>query len=161
MNIRRIAVLALGAGLLLGVAAAPAAHAAAFTEQCDQSGFCMNLWNGGPLVKSWHGTTANNSIAVQWINAAHTQFELRDNVVGGCVGNYGGAQNDERASGQRSCPSSGHADWGTVFNVDHSVCPAGWAGYRNQHSGRYIYLPSGNGAQVYLNSSVDCLHQIS
>lgn len=158
---RSIIVLALSAGLLPGMAAAPAAHAAAFTEQCDQSGFCMNTWNGGPLIKSWHGTTANNNIAVQWINAARTQFELRTNVAGGCVGDYGGRQGDARAASEDSCPSSGHADWGTVFTVDHSVCPAGWAGYKNQHWGGYIYIGSGNGAQVYLNGSVDCLHQVS
>ena len=81
----RIRILAaLAAVAFAAILPAIPASAAAFTQQCDQSGGCMNLWGGGFAVKSYYGTTSNNWITVQWIN--NTTFELRDNVAGGCIG---------------------------------------------------------------------------
>lgn len=147
------------AALALTLALAAPATALSFTEQCDQSGGCLNFWAGGFAVESWYGTTGNNEIAVQWLNPAHTSFELRDNVHGGCIADLGGAQGNARAGGGQSCPSSGTAAWGSTFTPDYGVCPPGWAGYRNNHWRGYIYVPPGNGQVIYLNSGVDCLRQ--
>ena len=154
----RVAAGPTAAALITALAATPAS-ALPFTEQCDQSGGCLNFWAGGYAVESWYGTAANNAVAIQWLNTAHTSFELRDNLHGGCIADLGGAQGSARAGGGQSCPSSGTAAWGSTFTPDHTVCPAGWGGYRNNHWRGYIYVPPGNGQPIFLNSHVDCLRQ--
>ena len=59
------AALVLGGGLTL-IATATPAQAQSFEEQCDNSGVCLNLWNGGPYVQTYGGTTGNNNIALGW-----------------------------------------------------------------------------------------------
>lgn len=137
------------------------AHAAAFTQQCDQSGGCLNVWGQGTLIKSYYGTTGNNNIAVQWIPGGY--FQLRNNVYGGCLGDANGVAGDARAGANDTCNSTSTGtggSYGTRFRPSYQ-CPSGWAAYQNVRWGGYIYIPPGNGQQIYLNSSVDCLRQES
>jgi hypothetical protein len=71
---------------------------------------------------------------------------------GGCIGDYGNNPKNPAADGQLSCPSSGSADWGTVFQqVADNLCPKGYAVYWNNHNLGYVgFYHEGNGYQVYL-----------
>jgi hypothetical protein len=82
---------------------------------------------------------------------------------GGCIGDYGNNPKNPAAGGQLSCPSSGSADWGTVFQqVADNLCPKGYAVYWNNHNLGYVgFYHEGNGYQVYLNTTGTCLHQVS
>jgi hypothetical protein len=151
--------LAIGPGAALG---ASPASAVAFTQQCDLANGCANFWGGGYAVSVDYGATAsNNNITVQWIYGNHTQFELLDNVHGGCVGNYQGNQFSARAGGGQSCPSSGVAGWGTVFTTHPGCIFAGYTEYYNQRWRAFLGWGTANGDGAYLNTGGHCIQQRS
>lgn len=160
----RTALTGILAAALTGLAAVPviavAPASAATAEQCAYDGQCLNFWGGGYDVRTWGGSSYDNAVQVQWISAG--KFQLRDNVHGGCVGDYGGSQYDAKLGGGQSCPSSGTAAWGTVF-YEAGGCGGGYSLYESQHWGAYIgWAPGGgNGSQVYANTGTDavCLLQ--
>jgi hypothetical protein len=159
-----LAAIPLVLGLGVTAAAVPAAPAAAatITQIGDPQGYYLNLWGGNFDVKSYGSATFNNWITVQWVN--HTQFELRDNVHGGCIGDLNGSATDPRAGGGNSCPSSGQAAWGSVFEPKVSgngnSCGS-WRLYYSPHWREFISFANGNGNQVVLNGGGVCLKQFS
>jgi hypothetical protein len=165
--LRRRAAAILAALLPLGLAvailglAAPAS-ALTFTAQCDLANGCANFWGGGYAVSVDYGAlTGNDNITVVWIYGNHTQFELRDNVHGGCVGDYQGNQSSARAGGGQSCPSSGTAGWGTVFSTHTGCIFAGYGEYYNQHWRAFLGWGTANGSGAYLNTGGHCIQQRS
>jgi hypothetical protein len=168
------AALVLGGGLTLIATAAPA-QAQSFEEQCDDSGVCLNLWNGGPYVQTYGGTTGNNNISIQWLPGRGAgYFQLVNNVEGypNCLGDFNGEQGDARIGGFDTCnnPNTGYGgSWGTVFYMVRSNCPPGAGGlvpemYMSAHwpGGAINHPGSGNNQPWYENSSPgDCLVQTS
>lgn len=159
--------LALAAGLILPAApAARAAPAATVTiyEQCDTYGWCPNFWGGGLALSAYHGTTRNNAIRIQSIPGTGN-FQLLDQVHGGCVGDSLGSQNTHRAAGGNTCNSTATGtggDWGTRFQrISDAICPAGYYKYWNYHWLAYLGYVDGSGNAVYLDTRGNCLEQKS
>lgn len=148
----------IGLGTFAATTPAAPASALVFTQQCDPSNGCMNFWNGGYPIAAYYGTAANNNIAVQWVSS--TEFELRDNLHGGCVGDNGGSKTNARAAGGQSCPSSGNAAWGSLFEAQY-LCNGNYAGYHNVHWNANLDWGVSNGTPAYLNSGFHCIQQRS
>jgi hypothetical protein len=159
-----LAATALTLGLGSAIAAVPATPAGAtvFTQQCDSSGDCMNFWGGQPAVKTYVGTTGNNSITLQFLPASQGGgFQMDDNIHGGCVADYGGSQYLAYLGGGLSCPSSGNAAWGSIWTV-YAQCGGGFSIYRNRHWGAMLGLGVQNGQTVYANTRLGtCVKQMS
>jgi len=157
----RAAMLLAAATLTLGtiLAAAPAtpASAAILPQQCDISNTCMNFWNGGFAVRTYQGTTHNNAISIQWLG--NGKFELRDNIHGGCVGDYDGAQYNPAMGGGNICPSSGTGDWGTIFQeASDSLCPSpDYVDFWSGHWLAYVGFADGNNHPVSENTRGNCI----
>lgn len=157
--IRRLALTALAVPALI-IAVNVTGAQATVTGQCDTTHTCVNFWNGGFAVSSYQGYSGNNAISVQWLPGG--SFQLRDNLHGGCIGDYLGSPSSPRAGGGNTCNSTstglGGAP-GTRFQVvNDGECPAGYTSYWNPHNLGYVTFADGNGHPVYLNRGGNCLH---
>ena len=158
----RLAALLAAPAILAAPAVITAAPAqATVTGQCDTTHTCLNFWGGGFAVASYQGYTGNNAVSVQWLPGG--SFQLRDNLHGGCIGDYLGSPTNPRAGGGNACNSTstglGGAP-GTRFQVENDgECPRGYTFYWNPHNLGYIGFADGNGHPVYLNTGGNCMHQ--
>lgn len=166
-RLRKLPVIAAAAACLVipaaAVTAAPPASALTFTQQCTPGGQCMNFWGGGYDIRVWGGTSSDNAIQIQGLPGG--KFQLRDNVHGGCVGDYGGSQTNARLGGGQGCNSTSTGTggaWGTVF-YGAGGCGGDYSLYESNHWRAYIgWSIGGNGTQVYANTGIgDCLLQES
>jgi hypothetical protein len=144
-----ITALALCTVLGFGLKVAPPASAQPL-EQCDDSGECLNLWNGGPYVNTFT-STANDAVTIQYIDGRCDSgdtttpncpysgvpgglliFQLRNNVEpGNCIGDFNGSSTDARVGGFDACndPHTGQGgSYGTVFFWEQGRCPPGPGG---------------------------------
>jgi hypothetical protein len=167
-----ITALAVCAVLGFGLKVAPPA-AAQPVEQCDDSGECLNLWNGGPYVNTYGGDVGNSAVSIEYIDgrcdkgdtttancpysgvpAGLLIFQLLNNVEpGNCIGDFNGSSTDARVGGFDACnnPGSGSGgSYGTVFFMGGGSCPPGAGGlvpvqYWSAHwpGGKLAYPGSG------------------
>lgn len=130
------------------------------------SGFptCMNFWGGGYNVRTYDGIgVANDNMAIQSLGGGN--YQITDRVHGGCIGDGYDSPTVYWAQGGHTCPSTGHASWGTVFRLDYLACqsvgPTFFMLY-NVHSGLYVGFATGNNYPVWLNIkqfAAQCVNQ--
>jgi hypothetical protein len=151
--------LALG---LVAVVPAIAAHANNGVEVCSYFVNAMNINvplspcmddynNGGALVKSYApgNTWEYNKV----VGIGNGQVEIVDENKGTCVGDNNNSSSDAKAGNTDTCPTSGTAGWGTIFQYVSSSCPNNGGGFYNNHWAGYAWGSSPNGSQWFLNNS--------
>jgi len=114
---------------------------------------CMNKWNNGALVKSYSPGGTNEKYEIQSLSGGG--FQIFDPNTGDCVGDYLNNSGDAKASDLDSCPSSGTAGWGTVYDYNTTGvngCQRGSGLLYNRHWAGYASGAAANGSQWYLNN---------
>jgi hypothetical protein len=168
---------------LLILFAAPVAQAASGTQFCTGigSGSCLNMWNGGPSVKSYGPNVANNDLQqvtdVWRCNGGYTTSScpiagnpanlLIVNFVDhnpnspyyrDCIGDANDSSSNASVGVVDPCDNGGaNGGWGTVYVQYGQGCPNGAQAYYNAHwssswSSRAGLGWSGSGQQAYNNT---------
>jgi len=121
---------------------------------------CANNWNGGALIKTYTPGASHEDIVEQPLGNGYWQFY--DNQTGDCLGDNNNSPTDAKVGSEDSCPSTGNAGWGTVFEYQSNGCPDSGEQFYNLHWKNYMSGAVSNGSQWYLNvSSYDSACYIS
>lgn len=125
------------------------------TQLCDQivsgSGYCLNAWNAGPLVKAYTHNVTNNNF--QW-SGSGSSVVIEDMNTGTYIGDY---QNN---SGDAKAGLNGYGAWGSFF-TEYS-CGEGGVSFHNNHWNAWLSFSDSDGSQVYLNTgNGSCLYETS
>jgi len=162
-----------------GVAfASGAAHAGTGNQWCDDQGYCLNAWGGGPFIKSDGYPAANNDFSVipdaSLCNGGFTtatcpsgfgragypivQFEYTNggSWAGRCIGDaYNLSGRADTSLDTCGGGSNGTGGWGVNFiQGTGNGCIPGKAVFLNIHwLPGYISVADNNGTPVYLNNS--------
>lgn len=156
---RIFAPILLTAGLLGGTAAIASipAHASQ-TEICHSTpggspdSPCMDEYNnGGGVVASYAPGHTYEGFAVA-ATGTPGYFEVVA-PSGLCVGDYGNSKTSALAGDSDSCPSSGTAGWGTVFQLTYTGGPHSEFVLYNTHWSALLGGGVPNGSDWYLNTS--------
>jgi hypothetical protein len=137
------------------------AHANVGTNWCLGStspGECINAWNGGPWVRLYTGgPTANGDFSYEGGTNHYLAFgNYGSPWANQCIGDANNDPGDARAS-LNPCPGlfNGNPDgdgWGTHVQKYTSVCPNGWAAFKDIHWNGWIGPQNeSQGATIYLN----------
>lgn len=145
----------LGTGLIV---ATPAHANSAPSQFCigTVTPWCIDAWDGGPLIKVYNQNGGQNTVFETLVNQndlRYTQIEFAPGGIlqGQCIGDVGDNPNDARAGFVTGCGGSG-IGWGGNFGVQGCASGQGvefwdahWNGWLGPQNG------NGNGTQFYLN----------
>lgn len=150
---RKLLTLAAGIGIagVLALGSQSAALATTYGQQCDQggTGFCLNAWNQGPLVKAYTPGVLNDAFGLEQINGNTWSIVAKSPCCNGLlVGDY----NNDSGSAKAGLDFSG--SWGTAFTAynDSTTCPNGGTAFKNNHWGGWLEATDSDGSQFYLNT---------
>jgi hypothetical protein len=135
----------MAAGLVLGTSQSPA-HASGRTEICDSiiGGYCLNAWNGGPLVKAYTSGVQSDYFQVNPLGGG--LYDIEDMNTGTYVGDYNNNQYDAKAG------LVGYGGWGYRFQELGCEGITGGVTFVNVHWGGRLSASDSDGAQFYLNT---------
>jgi hypothetical protein len=135
-----------------GMALASPARAAYSPEVCDDANYCLNAWNGGPLVKAYKSGVQNDIFVI--VYEGNFLYSIIDQDGGPFDENYIGDNNNNPGDAKAGLVGAG--SWGTAFQENAGICPSGEFALYNNHWKAYLNFSDSDGSQVYLNSSAGC-----
>jgi|SRR5580698_10950029 hypothetical protein len=135
--------LLVGGGIALRVIPAQAA----IHGICDDAGYCLNAWNGGPLIKAYTNGVANDSFKINGVGTDlyNIQFTGGNNEY---LGDYQNSKTDAKAG------LVGSGGWGGGLQLIYTTgCPGEEFAIWDNHWQGYLIMSDSDGAQVYLNAT--------
>lgn len=129
------------------------------TQSCEvcagdptQGAFCLNAWNGGPLVKAYTGQVTNDDFQ---LNCGSQNCNIEDQNTGTYVGDYQNSKYNAKAG------LVGYGGWGTNFGVTpgDDSCGNDFL-LHNFHWAANLSFGFFDGAQAYLNTGDDTCFQL-
>lgn len=118
--------------------------------------WCLDAWNGGPLIKVYGTNGGQNTVFDTITNQNQTQFTQIEFDPGGilqgqCIGDVGNNPNDARSGFVTGCGGSG-IGWGGNWGVQNCASNQG-VEFWNAHWNGWLgpENANGNGTQFYNN----------
>lgn len=150
----------LAGALILGGSAAfmatsAPAQASGMSQYCDQiiGGYCLNAWNGGPLIKAYTSGVLNNNFNVN-LNGNTTTIEYMNAGGGLFIGDYNNSSTDAKAG------LDGPAGWGTYYNAYPCGSDGAGLAFHNNHWNAWLSSSDSDGSQFYLNTgTAECFYR--
>jgi hypothetical protein len=162
MRFKNIAILAtslltIGFGSLL--AAGPSFAQGGGDQFCTGTNYCINAWNGGPLINVYAPGVNNNAFTMIQNSSGYWNLQFTNtnsNNYGECIGDMNDSSTNARAALDPQDCASNDIAWGANFTIVTRNCPSGEFALHNNHWNGYL-APStpglGNGDSFYLNNA--------